>query len=1484
MNMQRSLAVLMAALLSAYLLWDAPRAATGSRAAVSDIPARLHSSARPSAAQAQKRKVRLEVTVKDPAGKAVGNARVNVWHDRVGPLGGTPDYQGDTTPEGIAVIEVVTTGGFFSGKAELHLVIRVVKTDFEVKEDKLNLSGNVPDEVTRTVIIRRFAVQSGEMTMKVRVETWDGRPVAGAGVVVWANTWPTRKQFTGTTDVSGVAEVRAMQYDDFELKATKEGLGEASLPVKLPGTGEAPTGYFTVRLPKPNGTVVTILVRDEKSQQGVADALVRVDGSRPYHGVTGADGRAIIVIPEAGVLAVNISQRTYEELSGAEVSLSDAEREKTFEFALKPKHAKEGEGQNSVEVTVLAADKTDHTAVARANLPLPFASVKVGRTTAPTDAGGRVKIYGDFEGDVEVAVEAEGYQRQVRKVRVTPTVRFSGSHASATFLMQAEGGRDYVEVTVVADDEKCFRHCRPVEGVAITAGGTSATTDADGKAILYGIFDDENVRAQKAGYKTQAQQVSSTRSSDGARRGALTFRLKPESAEATVEVLVFGVSPNGGGTFPLSQAAVKIGQAVGSTDEDGRVSLKGDFGNEASVTVQAKGYARQSTKVSIGGHPRKAAASLYLQPEMPLRLIVEVRESAKPDSPLAGALVHLRDPQHPVQGTAPLAVQETNAKGEAVIELRGGEEELAKIRAGLRLHVGKEKYLPKLSDVAADLLLPSAEARRVTVYLERDWAELQQAVAALEQKVLAWNNDLTAARQAAARVFKLAEQAPQARERAAASLREIEFAGQALAGVNGISSAALQCRGAARLRSSIQAYRIEADAKEQAIKSLLDTGATMAARCAAPQDGDAIRALFRNATQLARAVNELEKKALIESDELKSLAGNNKDLTKIMVEVEKKVNEIAQEATRAEAAARAAGADFVSADNLNKSVGARHGQLSGELAALKARYGLDKFVEGLPPDLDRRVEVMTQLLGKENNNVFGGPNADWPKAVQEAAAQIQAARTRAEQLLAAYKSGAGAGCDFEPMDDAVQQIGAIQAGITVELGAAALNEKAEACIMKGNCQPLSNDALALLEQGAIEPAEAKINEARAKGCDVGGLNQQLDYWKSLRDGVVYLKVLEGRCEYREAHEVSLKIPASIRGKSLMAETVARVFNGLKAQERIGALRRSAQAEVARTNKVSAAEPFIREAEQVAAGYECLAREASRFRDEYRLTGTNPKPLATGSPVEKPVVEEIPEEAAGAGEILSNVNREGPGKIEVEEIPEGVFERPARTGKTGRAGDRRGGRPVVEEIPEEESAGTGAGGRPPRGRNNPPPAVEEIPEEAATTGNAGQRPPETQNPQKPQRTGRKSDDIWTKLGRATREALNGGTQPPGNEQPPVNNPPPGVRPCNADEAAHFARMTGTWQTRMGPKMVIGGSCESASGTSFFAEYCENPDATYNASLPRYQANFTGRMNGDYLQFEWTRPNRPDKGTGSCRVSGDGTLSCSGVPCGMSGQRK
>ena len=107
---------------------------------------------------------------------------------------------------------------------------------------------------------------------------------------------------------------------------------------------------------------------------------------------------------------------------------------------------------------------------------------------------------------------------------------------------------------------------------------------------------------------------------------------------------------------------------------------------------------------------------------------------------------------------------------------------------------------------------------------------------------------------------------------------------------------------------------------------------------------------------------------------------------------------------------------------------------------------------------------------------------------------------------------------------------------------------------------------------------------------------------------------------------------------------------------------------------------------------------------------------------------------------------------------------------------------------------------------------------------------------------------------------------------------GGQHCSADDQARFARMVGSWKAYR-VQVTIGGSCDNVTGTWKETEWCEGIDETYNASVARINGTITGgRMSGGTLQVEYQSPPSPHnskgtKGTGSCYLQSDGTLTCS-----------
>lgn len=106
-------------------------------------------------------------------------------------------------------------------------------------------------------------------------------------------------------------------------------------------------------------------------------------------------------------------------------------------------------------------------------------------------------------------------------------------------------------------------------------------------------------------------------------------------------------------------------------------------------------------------------------------------------------------------------------------------------------------------------------------------------------------------------------------------------------------------------------------------------------------------------------------------------------------------------------------------------------------------------------------------------------------------------------------------------------------------------------------------------------------------------------------------------------------------------------------------------------------------------------------------------------------------------------------------------------------------------------------------------------------------------------------------------------------------------CSQADAATFSQMAGSWKAyRM--HVTIGGSCDNVTGTWKVTEWCEGVDETYNASVARVNGTLSGKMTNGYLHLDFESPPSPNnsqgtKGTGSCTLQSDGTLSCSGFGC-------
>lgn len=381
-------------------------------------------------------RVNLAVTVKDSKGDAVGNAKVNVWHNRPGPLSGTPDYQGDTNADGVAAITVETTKNAFNGnKQELLLIIRVVKTDFEASQDQVQYLNNVPDEVTRTITIRKHDITLGDMTLQLHVVDANDEAVAGADVQVWARTWPLQHS-SGKTDSDGNAAISVTKREAFSVVVTKDGLPETSHPVRIEGNPlPAAAGPFTIKMGKATGRILSFTVKDAKDNSAVSDAHIVLKGRAylVYVGNTDEAGKATIVVPEKGAYQVTVRQSTYERVIGDLIEVTDEEKQE-FNYTLDPIKKQDND---AIEVTVVAKDPDDPIAAPK---PLKDALVRAGskHVLERTDAGGRAVVAGNFDLTEDVYVEADGYKSQAKSVEVRRAQRNGKGIGRASFVLEMD--------------------------------------------------------------------------------------------------------------------------------------------------------------------------------------------------------------------------------------------------------------------------------------------------------------------------------------------------------------------------------------------------------------------------------------------------------------------------------------------------------------------------------------------------------------------------------------------------------------------------------------------------------------------------------------------------------------------------------------------------------------------------------------------------------------------------------------------------------------------------------------------------------------------------------------------------------------------------------------------------------------------------------------------------------------------------------------
>jgi protocatechuate 3,4-dioxygenase beta subunit len=396
-------------------------------------------------ATAADNKVELTVHVVNVAAEPVSGAHVNVYvgsffNRTPGNLVPRPaDYQSDTSPAGLAAFHIAVP----DGATHLYISLEVSREDMGTQRLNADLltDGRIKrGDPLEVKLLPKDATSSNTDIFNVTftVEDKEQNPVEGASVMLKGDLLDPQRGVTGADGrVTIKVANNSYKYDltaDFRVAASKPGYkgNGSTLTLKYSQRGKDISGGTLVleKLPSTGVDVaVTIHVRDEKTNEGVREAQVRLIGGDTYRGVTNENGDATVHVLEAGSLSVQIAQNFYEPGSGS-VQVAKDETAKAIEISLTPKEKKRRK-PDVIDVTVLAKDPTDGTA-----RPLAGAVVRDSTGSTPTDGSGHAQLIGEYDVRQDVTVEAPDYKSQTKSVRLNKYVPDETGTGTVSFTLE----------------------------------------------------------------------------------------------------------------------------------------------------------------------------------------------------------------------------------------------------------------------------------------------------------------------------------------------------------------------------------------------------------------------------------------------------------------------------------------------------------------------------------------------------------------------------------------------------------------------------------------------------------------------------------------------------------------------------------------------------------------------------------------------------------------------------------------------------------------------------------------------------------------------------------------------------------------------------------------------------------------------------------------------------------------------------------------
>jgi hypothetical protein len=894
------------------------------------------------AAPLDPRKVVVTVRVVDEGGNKISGAHISVYQGEQF-LG-----QGESDARGIAQIDVLV-----NADRVVILALEISKPGMETKEHALKLGTSFPARLPIEEVSLVAGVSKASAVLTVKVVDPQTKPVSNARINVF------RGYFTGTfivvpfdyqkdTNVNGIATfdipVRPGQGLDLTLEVSREDLSTERRPLQYGSDfpPQLPLQTFVLQPRNPN------------------------------------DSRTF---PLANI-KVNVEDDAGNNLEGALVAvtsdaLTPSQRNAPHQRNTGP------DGSATVGIELMSAD--------------PVENIRITVSKPGYKEFKKVELVNNKDG------KAVG-----KTVELAPIS-----------LVRLPDAAFEVRITVL--DGQTKRGVPDAE--VILEGPDYATQTTDGNGVA-------TVPVDKPGsYKVRISQPFYEKINDVEVRllpqdkhpdvPAFQLRLKPtkDAAGDTIDIVVLAKDSIDADskTHPLRGAAVSDGRGTTYTDENGRASLKGAYEGSQQITATAKDYQPVTRRVGINKlfplSQGTGSATFTLDPALtdktPIRLIVEVHDRAVPQNKLSQAFVYLFFVEKDNKETPVGSGARSNENGEASFTLEDSDRlPLSKLRSGLRIYGKTNRHKLTPSDVIADQLLPSLEARRITIFLERDWDALIGEVQALEAKVNAWEFGNVKDPE---RIPQFIEKATSELDDAHSLFTEFDALAKTFPELTYFGSQSL-CTKVANLQLDIRSCESKVNTKASELEQALKDASAMAPRCSSPAEAESLRASYRKAIQLLGEMGKLRNQAVRDHDDLSLLPFKASAAERALAQMKDKTTML-QTLMLAAKQNQSSATVYVNRYQKGSSTSVQL-SLKAELAVLTVKV---EGETGVPADLLQRISNMRGALTAPT----AAGATPLPPIVNSAPIEIERLEESAAAKVAEFDRSV---CQVITLDDAVEGI------------------------------------------------------------------------------------------------------------------------------------------------------------------------------------------------------------------------------------------------------------------------------------------------------------------------------------------------------------------------------------------------------------------------------------------------------------------------------